>query len=110
MIEITWNYYLCENYDMMMMISNLLAWLCTSIAQDEELHKVKMSGYLVVRDPSGVLSTLIVCTDPSSQMEIHQLLQQPPEEYKGKYVSKITFNDEEAEQKAEEKEEKESKT
>lgn len=86
MIELSWKETTEEDYKRMMVVSNLLAWLTTTLAEDEANHSIKMNGYIVLCDSDGEFSTLIIC-EGESQKKLLKILQQPPEEYKEKYVA-----------------------
>ena len=87
MIEITWiDASTCE-HETMMFMSNFIAWLCTTIAQDEKNRRIEYQGYMLVKEPSGKCSALILCGDMKSQTKILGLLQQPPEQFRGRYIA-----------------------
>ena len=86
MIEIVW----LEEIEAMMCASRLLTWLATTLTQKDEYHSIEFNGYMVVKEKqkSGC-SILIICGDPISQKRILNILQQPPEEYKEKYIARV---------------------
>ena len=88
MIELTWNDWTDRERDAMMYVTNLLAWLTTTLATDEAYQDVEMTGYMVVKDNMKILAVLIMCHD-ENQRKILKLLQQPPEEYRTKYIANI---------------------
>ena len=88
MIEIVW----LDDYDAMMCASRLLAWLAALLAQKDEYHNIEFNGYMIVKEKEKEktgCSVLIICGDPISQKRILNILQQPPEEYKEKYIARI---------------------
>ena len=89
MIELIWREYLARDCDTMMCITSLLAWMSTTIAQEEEYHSIKVNGYMCVKDQDQVISTIIICDNNESQNKLLKLLQQPPAEYKEKYTACI---------------------
>lgn len=94
MIEIVW----LEEYEVMMCASRMLAWLAATLAQKEEYHNIEFNGYMVVKEEEkenqkSKCSILIICGDPVSQKRILNILQQPPEEYKEKYIARIPCNE-----------------
>lgn len=92
MIEIVW----LEKYAAMMHASRMMAWLAAALAQNEEYHNIEFNGYMIVKEEgkekSGC-SVLIICGDPVSQNRLLKILQQPPEEYKEKYIARIPCNE-----------------
>lgn len=88
MIELVWKDIYSSDYDAMMIVSNLLAWLCVEIAETER-NKPKIKGYIVCQDDETTISTLIICNGMEDQNKILKILQDPPEEYKEKYVARI---------------------
>lgn len=89
MIEIVW----LEEFEAMMCATRMLAWLATTLAQ-KEYNSIEFNGYMVVKEKqkSGC-SILIISGDPISQNRILNILQQPPEEYKEKYIARIPCNE-----------------
>ena len=87
MIEIIWTETLQE-YEVMMCATRMLAWLAATLAQKDEYHDIDFNGYMVVKEKqkSGC-SILLICGDPISQKRMLNILQQPPEEYKEKYIA-----------------------
>lgn len=88
MIEIVW----CETStvnDYMLKATNLLAWLLTTINHQEEYRNIDFNGYMMVKDKTNGCATLLICGDPSSQKKLLTILQQPPEEYKEKYIARV---------------------
>lgn len=90
MIELLWgNSDNCTRYDNMQAVGNLIAWLTTTIAMNEENHSIKLNGYIVVNeDDASTISTLFIC-EKESQEKVLALLQEPPGEFKGKYIARI---------------------
>lgn len=89
MIELSWKEFLDRDEDAMMYVANLLAWLTTTLATTEENKHLKLNGFVVLLNKEKTISTLILCND-DHQKEIYKILQQPPEEYKERYVACIT--------------------
>ena len=88
MIEIVWKDESLRFYDAMLYTAGLLAWLTTKLAQDDELHDIDMSGFMVVKDKkTKKVSGLIFTGSPESQKKLVTILQQPPNEYKEKYIA-----------------------
>ena len=88
MIEVSWRKTEEVDYDVLKNITNLIAWLVASLADDEVNHSVKLMGYMTMPDVNSRFATLLIC-DGESQKKILEILQQPPEEYKEKYVACI---------------------
>lgn len=90
MIEIVWTDTVACDYDVMMCATSLLAWLTTTIAQNEENHDIEFNGFMVAQEKTTGCSILILCGDnPKNQKRVLKILQQPPEEYKDKYIARI---------------------
>lgn len=90
MIEIIWKDETLRFYDAMMYTAGLLAWLTSKLAQEDELHDIDMSGYMVVKDKvTKKVSGLIFTGRPESQKKLVAILQQPPNEYKEKYIARV---------------------
>lgn len=89
MIELNWKNFLDRDEDVMMYVSNLIAWLTTTLATTEEYKHIKLSGFIVLLNKEHTISTLLLCED-KYQKELIKILQQPPEEYKERYEACIT--------------------
>lgn len=90
MIEIIWRDETEAFFDVMMHMASLITWLTRTLAQDDELHDIDMSGYMVVKDKkTKKVSGLIFVGNPESQKKLVAILQQPPNEYKEKYIARV---------------------
>ena len=90
MIELVWtDRDRVVDYDIMMCASSLLAWLAATIAQNKENHDIDLNGYMIVKDQVNGCSILVIPGDPYSQKKLLYILQQPPEEYKDKYIARV---------------------
>ena len=88
MIEIVWKDPLARDYDVIMCATSLLAWLTSTIAQNEEYHNIEFNGYMLAQEKTVGCSMLIYCGyNPENRRRLLNILQQPPEEYKGKYIA-----------------------
>lgn len=87
MIELLWKNLSTNDKENMMYVTNLIAWLTTSLAQEKEYHKIVLSGYFTLIDKEGTFATLLVCYGKENQNQLLKILQQPPDEYKEKYVA-----------------------
>lgn len=68
------------------LLNEVLLWLSKTLAEHEEYNDIVVNGYLVARDDlKNHLSTLILCEE-ESQKRLLKILQQPPEEFKERYV------------------------
>lgn len=85
MIELLWNE-INEEYDAMFYMSKLMAWLATALIEHHKMYA--LNGVIVLRDKNDKVASLLIC-DENLQENILQILQQPPGEYKGKYIAKI---------------------
>lgn len=88
MIELLWKDIYDRDYDAMMYVANLIAWLTTTIADEEQQHKIQLKGFIVLRDNENTVSTLFIC-DGEDQTRLLKVLQEPPDEYKEKYVARV---------------------
>ena len=90
MIELSWKK-TCEeyDYDVLKNITNLIAWLTTTLAIDEKNHDIILRGYITVVDEKSHEVDILLLCNGEHQTRILHLLQQPPEEYKGKYSPKM---------------------
>ena len=110
MIELTIPNYSSYQEGLLLM-NNILQWLALTISSSEENHDIRINGTLCVFDDSKKrMACLIMCEGPS-QKRIQELLKEPPNEYKEKYVACITSEEPEVvyEQKGEEAESDEEK-
>ena len=89
MIELLWTNNLCVDYEVMMYAAGLMSWLASLLAQDEENHSVEFNGFMVAKEEKGGCAVVIICGNPQSQKRVLEIVQQPPEEYKGKYIASI---------------------
>ena len=89
MIELSWKQNKFEEgVDVLSYITNILAWLMETIAAEKGEHGVKITGYVVICDEFSFYHTLLMCKE-EGQKRVLEILQQPPEEYKEKYVACI---------------------
>ena len=91
MIELTWNNPLDGEYDVLYYATSFLTWLTSIIVEKEEYHDIVLGGYMTINEntqptPTGC-STLLMCRDIKSQKKIMEIIQNPPGEFKGKYVA-----------------------
>ena len=99
MIEIIWTDNKTLDYEAMLTASSLMAWLLATISQNEEYHTIDMNGYMLVNEKAISSSSttgcsiLILSGDIGSQTRILKILQQPPNEYKGKYIARIPYDE-----------------
>jgi hypothetical protein len=92
MIELLWNNLTYSNNENMMYISNFIAWLATSIVHEKSLHQIELNGFLTLKDSDNKVATLLLC-DSECQREVLNILQQPPNEYKEKYIARVPCNE-----------------
>lgn len=86
MIELSWKEKADCEYIQLMTVSQLLAWLTTTLNEEKERHCIKLSGYMVLCEEDGKISILLI-TNGESQKQLLKILQQPPNEYKEKYIA-----------------------
>lgn len=103
MIELSWANKDDSTLNVLMNMTQILAWVTEQVNKAEE--KIIMNGYIVVTDGVNGVSTLLLCDDAKSNKFILNLLMQPPGEFSGKYFACILSG--EPEKKEEEKEEEE---
>ena len=89
MIELLWRDIYDKEFDPMMFVSNLIAWLATNIAEQEKEHHIKLTGYIVVRENETTISSLITCLTEEDQKDILKILMNPPDEYKDKFTARV---------------------
>ena len=78
-----------EDYrDDLVMITRILTWISSTIALEKEKHELMMKGFIVLYD-EGKISTLLITDDGEHQQKLLKMLQEPPGEYKEKYVACI---------------------
>lgn len=88
MIEIIWKDYVNHDYDLMMYASSFMTWLAVTLTEEKN-HEIEFNGYLIVKEKEKGCSILVISGNPESQKRILQILQQPPEEYKEKYIARV---------------------
>lgn len=88
MIELIWQDYNCEKNQMMMCMTSLLSWFTNIITMSEQYHHLSINGYVVIKAPDGTFTGIVVC-DPEYQNELLKIIQQPPSEFRGKYIACI---------------------
>lgn len=95
MIELLWQASAETYNNAIMCISDIIAWLLTTISLDEKYHKIHINGYIVVKDADDTkkVDTLLLCSEGPEQKLLLELLQTPPEKYIGKYVPCIVSNE-----------------
>lgn len=95
MIELLWDNKI-ELAHAFILLNEVLTWMAKSLLEHEEYHDVIVNGYLVARDEQKhKFSTLILC-EAESQKRLLHLLQQPPEEFKGRYTPCILSSEPES--------------
>lgn len=72
----------------MMLVSSILNWFIIELNTNPEYEEIQFRGYLVLYDETkqNNASALILCNGPD-QKKIINLLQQPPDTYKEKYIA-----------------------
>lgn len=86
MIELSWKDSELEYCDILKNITNFITWLANILAAEEENRKIRLRGYMTIADENKKFSTLLICSY-ESQKDLLTVLQQPPEEFKEKYVA-----------------------
>lgn len=87
MIELSWKDIYDKEYDPLTYVTNLLAWLASTIAEESKNHSVYLTSYIVVRESETKISTLVLCDgEKNAEKIVLDLLLKPPDEYKDKYV------------------------
>ena len=108
MIEIIWKDKTSADYYIFTQVAAFMSMLAVTLAKEEN-QDIKLNGYMIGREEKGGCSILMICGDFISQRKLMNILQQPPEEYKDKYVACVPCEEpnpvqETAEDKAEEDE------
>ena len=77
-----------EDLEAMVLLTNLVGWLVTRIARDEDKRDIILNGFVILRDGKLELTGILVC-DGRSQKRVLEILQQPPDAYKEKYIARV---------------------
>lgn len=91
MIELSWNFKEIDdtvkhNIESYLVILNFMSWMMNTIKNEEDLQGINFNGILTLLDTNYKFVTLLMC-DHENQKKLLNILQQPPEEYKEKYVA-----------------------
>ena len=70
-------------------LTNLLSWLAATIEENERYKDIDLSGFMILKNSKDGVAGLIICGDNTSQTKILEVLQQPPGEFKGKYIARV---------------------
>ena len=74
-------------HESVMLLCNVLHWVATIVNTKEENHDIYLQGFLTVFEKTQPkVSALLLC-EGKSQKHLLELLQQPPNEYKGRYIA-----------------------
>lgn len=87
MIEVIWKDEKYSEREAMMYLSQLMAWLSNEITMKKEYEDLTISGYIITYEKSTVL--IFPDKNTEKQKRILNILQQPPEEFKEKYIACI---------------------
>lgn len=87
MIEVIWKDEKFTEREAMMYLSQLIAWLSNEITTKKEYEDLTISGYIITYEKSTVL--IFPDKNTEKQKRILNILQQPPEEFKEKYIACI---------------------
>ena len=85
MIELLWKEVPKNHFEY---ITRLIAWLVSIVEERNKVEPLEISGYIVFRNHSNEICSLIIAEE-QYQKKILNILQQPPDEYKEKYVACI---------------------
>lgn len=89
MIELVWdNTNLDKSYNIFLYITSYYAWLASELSDNEEHHKLLINGIILAYD-KGTYSSVILTDDVENEKKILKIIQQPPNEFKEKYVAHI---------------------
>lgn len=93
MIELLWREQdKLADYNVMMHMTFVIAWLTSRIDEDEKNHDIQLNGYVTLNDPTkerfARISSLILC-NKKDEKKILEILQQPPTEYREKYIARV---------------------
>ena len=87
MIELLWKDIYDKEFDPYTYVVELIAWLSTTIAEQAKNHSLFLTSTILVRESDDKISTLILCDgEKGAEKHMLEILQQPPDSYKGKYV------------------------
>lgn len=88
MIELFWNDLKADKYQQVVAVTNIMLWLSTYVQEhQQELNGLSINGYVVVMDYGKI--HCVVTTDEKNEKTLLNILQQPPNEFKEKYVACI---------------------
>ena len=88
MIELTLTKF--ENYNEgLMLLNNILQWLAMIVTTNKENEGIVIDGTLCVYDSIKPRVAALVMCEGLSEKRLNELLQNPPAEYKGKYIACI---------------------
>lgn len=87
MIQIDLKNKYCSLIDELRTINEIMCWLF-GVMVDYPEQELGLDGFVIARGNSGRTSALLICTNKSEPMLV-KVLNQPPEEYKEKYIAKI---------------------
>lgn len=87
-IEIVWQNISDNSIFDIVDLSNFILWLLTMISKTPELEKNNgINGYILLNDEKANCGALLFINNKKSQKKILEILQQPPGEFKGKYIA-----------------------
>ena len=97
MIELLWKDFNAEYYRAMNDVATLFAWLTATLLEYEKNKKeneesIYLQGYTVIWDSTTDVPAVLVLSnsaDVANQERLLKILQQPPGEFRGKYVACI---------------------
>ena len=97
MIELIWKYkpLVSETENTLYLVASLLRWITSKLDEiqlfsiDDAPCEVKLRGFFVVEQDDKSISILLVSENKKYQTEIMKILQQPPGEFKERYIARI---------------------
>lgn len=86
MIELSW-----KKNTTYIIISQFLEWLFNRISKfnEDETINIDVNGFLLLKEKDGGYSALIMCPDIYNDKKILNIVLQPPEEFKERYIACI---------------------
>lgn len=95
MIELLWQPSTLTHQEIIIEITNVISWFLGYVKENEPL--ILCNGYLVVKEPVNKFSVLLLLGD---DIALHKkaltILQQPPNEFVGKYSPCILYDEPES--------------
>lgn len=95
MIELIWNFISSTSTKL---ITNLLSWIVDEIDKfhqttEKQDTTIKLRGFVVIEQDDHSFSILLISENNLYEKDLIKILQQPPGEFKEKYVARILYDE-----------------